>query len=109
MKTDEERAEAFASAKYDKYSEQGQWGEIYYLYLAACAELRAEFEGKEREAEIFFTMDWAFNNPHDGRRESNLMWFWRDENCEEPIGPFDTREEAIDDYNLNGLLQRRGF
>jgi len=25
-------------------------------------------------------------------------WFWRDEDCEEPMGPFETRDEASADY-----------
>jgi hypothetical protein len=28
----------------------------------------------------------------------NGEWFWRDEFCEEPMGPFDSRAEAAADY-----------
>jgi hypothetical protein len=27
-----------------------------------------------------------------------IRWFWRDEDCDEPMGPFDNREEAVADH-----------
>jgi hypothetical protein len=35
-----------------------------------------------------------------------LQWYWRDRNCEEPIGPFDTEAEAIADYEKYGRKPR---
>lgn len=28
----------------------------------------------------------------------NHCWFWKDSLCEEVMGPFDSEEEALDDY-----------
>jgi hypothetical protein len=28
----------------------------------------------------------------------SLRWFWRDNDCDEDIGPFDSRMEAVRDY-----------
>lgn len=25
-------------------------------------------------------------------------WFWQDDDCDEPMGPFESRAEAVDDY-----------
>lgn len=34
----------------------------------------------------------SYNNPNgDG-------WFWRDDWCDEDMGPFETRDEALGDY-----------
>lgn len=31
-------------------------------------------------------------------------WYWQDEDCEEPMGPFESRAEAVDDYReMRGL------
>lgn len=35
-------------------------------------------------------------------------WFWRDENCEEDIGPFDYFEEATADYAKFRDIEGRG-
>lgn len=59
----------------------------------------------EEMRDIFFTMDWSYRNPHDGKPETEPMWWWKTENCEEPIGPFETREEAEKDYQEHGVTK----
>ena len=54
------------------------------------------------ENTLFFQMLWSMRNSHNGDTSEDLWWFWRDENCVEPIGPFGTREEAVFDYNQYG-------
>lgn len=35
------------------------------------------------------------NDPFTGERPG---WYWQDDDCEEPMGPFASRREAGDDY-----------
>lgn len=43
------------------------------------------------DVEIFW-MDTEGGEPGDG------AWFWRDDECEEAMGPFESRDEAEADY-----------
>ncbi len=37
-------------------------------------------------------------NPYLKGYDNELKWFWYDESCAEPIGPFATEDEARKDY-----------
>jgi len=31
-------------------------------------------------------------------RDQRFLWYWHDKDCEEPMGPFESRAEAVTDY-----------
>ncbi len=47
--------------------------------------------------DIFFEMLTPIFNPYFKPVEE-LRWYWRTENCDEPIGPFESLQEAEKDY-----------
>ena len=50
----------------------------------------------------FWQEDEKWPCPLFGKREVTV-WYWRDEDCAEPIGPFETKDEAVKDYeNMTG-------
>lgn len=57
----------------------------------------------ESEKDIFFQMDSSYRNPYFHKHiEHELKWFWMTKNCAEPIGPFNSREEAEKDFREHG-------
>lgn len=42
----------------------------------------------------------------EARADGPWSWYWRDEQCDEPMGPFETRAEALQDCLALRKLRR---
>lgn len=56
--------------------------------------------GSSKRVEFFCANDYA--------SIFRTQWYWRDDACEEPMGPFDSRDQAVADYRLLRQLSASG-
>lgn len=45
-----------------------------------------------------YEMEWPYRCPYTNKIEKEFRWFWEDDYCEEPIGPFLSEAEARRDF-----------